>query len=361
MDSEFKIHSTHNLNLENEENQIKFQHFDRDNILEFTDKLQIHTDSEFFVIVLRGELTAIVHQDCISIRKSELIMIKPGFKSGFKIYKDEKDVEFFTITTPNKKNPIGIDTRFDIVKPLNLENQRELRREWGVRIPYKSDSFRKRWLFGYGEVPVRSDHVSLALVVVKTEEDFNLMFSAEYYHSHSKSYEYYVSIKGKDVLLVNGKMVSLSEGEVLVMPPDVCHIRVQMEFPFEGIVLRVPIISEDDKISCEITKVELRKNHSGEESDILYLDKGDEVIPQNRKTHYPGWTYCEHEGKGGWIPNNYMEQLPNNNFRMKSYYSSYELECGKGEIVEILFQESEWYFVKSEKGRVGWIPIEKTS
>ena len=110
----------------------------------------------------------------------------------------------------------------------------------------------------------------------------------------------------------------------------------------------------------ETTKVEIIENHYGEQPDILYLEKSDVVIHQDRKTHYKGWMYCEKDGKYGWIPENYMELKSNDNFMLKNDYSSYELECQKGDIVEIIVQESEWYLVKNNKGKTGWIPIEKT-
>ncbi|OLS23043.1 MAG: hypothetical protein HeimC2_27830 [Candidatus Heimdallarchaeota archaeon LC_2] len=119
-------------------------------------------------------------------------------------------------------------------------------------------------------------------------------------------------------------------------------------------------MSYDNKLNLEASKVELIENHSGEEADILYLEKGDVVIHQDKKTHYNGWIYCKSNGKYGWIPENYMEHQVNNQSIMKKFYSSYELECESGEIVEILVQESQWYLVKNDQGKIGWIPIKKT-
>lgn len=361
MSAGFEIYKTQNVNVENDKKLVQFKHYDRNNILEIIDKIRIHTDSEYYVIMIRGKLKSIIHDDCISITNSEVIMVKPGYKVGLKSHTEETDVEFYTITVPVTKQPIEVNTIFQIDEPLNFEDQRELIREWGVRIPYKNELYDNRWLFGYGNAPILSNHMSWDSVLFDHESDARDMFKNEYYHYHSDSYEYYVCLDGKDILIVNGILVSVSKGEILIADPGVCHIRIQMEFPFDGFVFRVPLLQKGDKSICEIKKIELKENHQAEETDILFLDAGNEVVPQNRKTHYKGWIYCEKNGKYAWIPENYLELQPNNNYKLKNYYCSYELECTKGDVVEILVQESEWYLVKNEEAKIGWIPIEKTS
>lgn len=361
MSSEYEIHAIQNINLENPDNLIHFRQFDHNNLLEFTDKLIIYPDCEFYILVTKGELSAIIHEDCISIKENEIVMVKPGYKTGFKFYQTGRNIEFYTLTTPSSNRPININTRFHIIAPYNFEDPRELNRQWGVRIPYKMEKFQQKWLFGYGNVHFNSGHVSWVSVIFANEDNANKIFSKEYYHLHSKSYEYYVCLEGKDIILVNSKLTTVSKGEVLVIPPGVCHRRLQFEYPYDGFVFRVPLISENDKNICESITIRLIEDHLGEEADILYLDKGDEVIPQDRKTHYEGWIYCEKEGKYGWVPENYMELQSNDNFIMKNYYFSYELEGSKGDRFETLIEESEWYLVRNEKGKVGWIPMDKTN
>ncbi len=362
MNPGFAIYKTQNVNIENKDNLIRFKHYNQSNILEFTDKIRIHTDSEYYIFVVIGKLKSIIHEDCISITSSEVIMVKPGYKVGFEAYaiNANTNIEFYTITTPNTKQPIEVNTSFHIVEPLNFEDQRELKREWGVRIPYNIETYRNKWLFGFGNVPVLSNHMIWGSVLLKNDEDARLMFENEHYHYHSDSYEYYFCMDGKDVLLINGILISISKGEVLVVDPGVCHFRIQIQFPFDSIGFRVPLMPEGDKYICENKKITLKENHRSEEVDILFLDAGDEVVPQDRKTYYEGWIYCEKDGKYAWIPENYLELQPNINYELKNYYCSYELECVKGDVVEMLIQESEWYLVKNGKGKIGWIPVEKT-
>jgi uncharacterized protein YgiM (DUF1202 family) len=88
----------------------------------------------------------------------------------------------------------------------------------------------------------------------------------------------------------------------------------------------------------------------------LILKAGDEICIEYRKTDWPGWVWgTTDDGKSGWIPESYIERMAQKTV-LKRDYNATELTVEIGDTVDILDEESGWFWCRTESGDNGWIP-----
>jgi hypothetical protein len=98
------------------------------------------------------------------------------------------------------------------------------------------------------------------------------------------------------------------------------------------------------------------KAHTTDFPNPLILKAGDILKTEPKKTEWPGWVWCtEKDGNSGWIPANYLE-IENNTARMRCDYNATELTAQIGDILNVLDEESSWYWCVTPRGSKGWIP-----
>lgn len=109
-----------------------------------------------------------------------------------------------------------------------------------------------RWLFGKGEALYDSEFMSLHY----NETEKGWTESDPYPHYHRDAEEYYVSFEGCLVVQVGNSLIRVEPYQLLKVNRGVPHGVVDVETPFRGFTIRVPLSIED--------KVVLKNKKSGE-------------------------------------------------------------------------------------------------
>ncbi len=95
--------------------------------------------------------------------------------------------------------------------------------------------------------------------------------------------------------------------------------------------------------------------------DPLKLHEGDKVTLGQKDPEYPGWIWCtDSRGKSGWAPESFIE-IDGSSGVMRRDYDATELSVTVGDTVTILSQESGWYWCRTSRGEIGWLPKENVS
>ena len=92
--------------------------------------------------------------------------------------------------------------------------------------------------------------------------------------------------------------------------------------------------------------------------DPLILKSGDQVIVEQNDTQWPAFVWCtDQNGKGGWVPEQYLERQGNVGV-IRVDYNTQELTVLTGEMVQIKQEAGGWYWCLNEAGQQGWVPGE---
>jgi hypothetical protein len=98
----------------------------------------------------------------------------------------------------------------------------------------------------------------------------------------------------------------------------------------------------------------------------LELSAGAQVLCMERVSEWPGWIWCRSEEASGsqgalegWIPEAFLARRGTTGTLTRDY-SAYELTAQTGEVLEVLEEESGWYWCRNQDGKLGWIPIANT-
>jgi mannose-6-phosphate isomerase-like protein (cupin superfamily) len=190
-----------------------------------------HTDSEEYYFLLQGTLNFIVADTRLTLRPQEILMIKP--KVPHAITGGTGLIEHFGIRAPalNDKRILG---EIPPAQLLAESGERELRGEWGCRIPLTPPKYHNCWLIGAGSALFESRHLVLAYLNFPTLEAANAGLGTRHrLHYHQKT------------LQIENELVELRAGDILEVPPLVKHTLHSREAPYEGFTLRVPLELQD--------------------------------------------------------------------------------------------------------------------
>lgn len=204
-----------------------------------------HRSSEEFYLLLQGQLHLVIYDIRISLRQSELLMVRPGVPHA--VIGGAGAIEYFGIRAPalDDKQVVG-ELVTDI--PLLSEEERLISAEWGCRIPLDTPQHQNCWLVGEESALFASQNLALAYLDFPTQETANAGLGTRHQlHYHQKSWEYYTVLMGEKVLLIEGEQVSIQAGETLAVPPAVKHTLYSRQAPFQGFTVRVLVVL-DDKI-----------------------------------------------------------------------------------------------------------------
>lgn len=99
-------------------------------------------------------------------------------------------------------------------------------------------------------------------------------------------------------------------------------------------------------------------DHTTKFLDPLKLREGDTVTIGKHDTEYAGWLWCTAaNGKSGWVPESCLT-VEGDSGVLKLDYDASELTVTVGDTVTILKEESGWYWCRTSRGDIGWIPKE---
>jgi mannose-6-phosphate isomerase-like protein (cupin superfamily) len=208
--------------------------------------VHLHRQSEEFYLLLHGELRLYINGAFVDLQPNELLMVLP--QAPHAVVDGQGRIEYFGFRAPSLEDK-QIVSDIPPWSPNSGPTERELKADWGCRIPLSAAENQNCWLFGWGAAKHPSRHLILAYLNFPTIEMANAGIGTRLrMHYHLKSWEYYVAIKGKKVLQIEEELVNVDTGEILEVPPGVRHNIYRREAPYEGFTIRVPIVSENDKV-----------------------------------------------------------------------------------------------------------------
>jgi len=213
--------------------------------------VHVHQQSEEYYLLRHGELRLSIDGAFLDLLPNELLMIHPQVPHT--IVGGQGRIEYFGFRAPylNDKQTVG-DIPSHIPNSLD-RMKRELKADWGCRIPLTALENQNCWLIGWGAAKHSSRHLILAYLSFPTLEAANAGIGTRLrMHYHQKSWEYYVALRGRKVLQIEEELVRVDAGEILEVPPKVRHNIYHREAPYEGFTIRVPLLGEDDKVEDEL-------------------------------------------------------------------------------------------------------------
>ena len=207
--------------------------------------VHIHERSEEYYLLLQGELRFVVADSLVTLKPQEILMVRPQVPHA--IVGGQGRIEHFGIRAPAPDDKQTIGEIPSELPPLSEENERELRRDWGYRIPLEDVRNRNGWLIGVGSARFPSSHLIFAYLDFPTVEAANAGIGTRHrLHLHERSWEYYAVLEGTKTLRIEDETVTIEAGEMLEVPPQVKHTLYGRQAPYRGFTFRVPVA--DDKV-----------------------------------------------------------------------------------------------------------------
>ena len=173
------------------------------------------------------------------LKAKEILGVKPQVPHA--IVKGEGVIEHFGIRAPAANDRQSVGKVPEELPPISEEGVRALKGDWGYRIPLAQVCNQNCWLLGAGSAHFKSAHLSLAYLHFSDQAEANAAIGTRHsLHFHSRSWEYYVVLKGTKTVQVAGELVTIETGEILEVPPQVRHGLHSRQAPYEGFTFRVP-------------------------------------------------------------------------------------------------------------------------
>jgi mannose-6-phosphate isomerase-like protein (cupin superfamily) len=211
--------------------------------------IHLHRNAEEYYFLFQGELRILVVEKLVSLRPKEILMVKPQVPHA--IVGGEGLIEHIGIRAPAKRDKQLLGNIPNELPPTVNERERELRCDWGYRIPLEASKNQNCWLLGTGIARFRTSHLILAFLNFPTTEAANAGIGTRHrLHRHQTSWEYYAALKGAKTLQIEDELVKIEAGEILGIPPMICHTLHSRQAPYEGFTFRVPIPDQHDKVEC---------------------------------------------------------------------------------------------------------------
>jgi mannose-6-phosphate isomerase-like protein (cupin superfamily) len=210
--------------------------------------IHLHQNSEEYYFLLQGELRILVTETLVSLKPKEILLVRPWIPHA--IVGGEGLIEHIGIRAPAHLDKQRVGDIPKELPPTTNERERELRRDWGCRIPLGAGRNENCWLIGDGTARFQSSHLVLAFLNFPTTEAANAGIGTRHrLHLHRKSWEYYAVLKGTKTLQIEDELVRLEAGQILEVPPVTCHVLHSRQAPYEGFTFRVPVEAHD-KVEC---------------------------------------------------------------------------------------------------------------
>jgi mannose-6-phosphate isomerase-like protein (cupin superfamily) len=213
----------------------------------WTDRdIHLHRVSEEYYFVFQGELHLWVDGSALTLQPREVCMVRPGVPHA--VVGGRGPIEHFVLRVPAPDDRQAVGRVPPELAPVPDPGPREMRSDWGCRVPLTEAKYQNCWLFGVGQARFRSDHMCLAYLSFPSTESVGADSHRHRLHLHRESWEYYAVLRGTRVLQVGEELVRVNAGEILEVAPGSPHVLHSTETPLEGLTFRVPRL--DDKVEC---------------------------------------------------------------------------------------------------------------
>ncbi|MFX1309699.1 MAG: SH3 domain-containing protein [Promethearchaeota archaeon] len=104
-------------------------------------------------------------------------------------------------------------------------------------------------------------------------------------------------------------------------------------------------------------KCRVIEDYNSPYTEPLVITKGVFLSIGEKESEWPGWIWCTTKsGKSRWVPENYLK-IDGKNGKMMREYIATELSVKVGEELIIEEEEAEWFWVRNQQGKSGWVPI----
>jgi mannose-6-phosphate isomerase-like protein (cupin superfamily) len=207
-----------------------------------------HHYSEELFILLSGKLYFLIQESLITLNAYELLLIRAEIPHA--IIGGKGLIEHIGARAPVLDDKLILEPLPDLGSIPQRETERELKEDWGFRISLDNPANKNCWLIGHGTAEYSSRNLILAYLKFPSQREENDGIGTRHrLHCHEKSSEIYIVKQGHISLQIESQKVSINAGELLAIPPGVCHGLVHRTAPFEGFTLRAPTLV-DDKVDC---------------------------------------------------------------------------------------------------------------
>jgi len=109
----------------------------------------------------------------------------------------------------------------------------------------------------------------------------------------------------------------------------------------------------------KVIKCQVISDYKSAFSDPLIIVKDEILTISVKESEWKEWLWCINQfGKGGWVPEKYIERLNDKKCKALRDYDATELTVEIGEEIIISNEVSGWAWVTNKKGKSGWVPLE---
>jgi mannose-6-phosphate isomerase-like protein (cupin superfamily) len=207
-----------------------------------------HEQAEEYYLLVRGELDLLVAGTLVTLKPWEMLMVRPQVPHA--VVAGAGLIEHFGIRAPASRDKVDAGEIPQSLPVATQPQDRELRCDWGCRVPLQAARNQNCWLFGFGSARFPSAQLTFAYLSFPTAESANAGIGTRHrLHLHTDSWEYYVVLEGTKTLQVGDELVEIMPGEILEVPSLVKHTLRARLAPYKGVTIRVPG-GLDDKVDC---------------------------------------------------------------------------------------------------------------
>jgi mannose-6-phosphate isomerase-like protein (cupin superfamily) len=128
--------------------------------------IHLHSDSEEYYFLLQGELQLLVDASIFTLRPYEVLMVKANVPHA--IVGGTESIEHFVLRMPAVEDRQTVGTLPAERSAWPEKAERELRVDWGCRMPLTDARSQNYWLFGVGQAPFLSKRTCLAYLNLPT-------------------------------------------------------------------------------------------------------------------------------------------------------------------------------------------------
>jgi mannose-6-phosphate isomerase-like protein (cupin superfamily) len=207
-----------------------------------------HTISQEIYLLIEGELWHIVNDVPILMKGRSILLVQPGVSHS--IIGGKGKIQHFGMKIPHQDDEKIIDTKtrdlddvYKLMKKGDIENR--LVPSLGFVIDLNQKKNQNKWQLGIGHALYYTEEFCLAYVNFEQYEDQQTVDHKDIYHYHKLSTEWYLTLKGKQIFVIDNERLTVNENTLLRVNEGTPHKIISREFPFEGVTIRTPVIKGD--------------------------------------------------------------------------------------------------------------------
>lgn len=209
--------------------------------------IHYHTQAQELYIVLNGEMWIQVGDDTIlRVKEKGLLLVQPNVPHS--VIGGKGKIQHIGIKVPHEKDKkINVRKNESAINEEYIQkyNRNSINSSKGFLADLNDNKNQNCWLLGLGTATYKTKELCLAFMSYADENEMKKDEHDDSLHYHSKSTEWYLSIKGDQEILVEEDQITVPEGCLLKIPTMKAHKILSYSYPFEGFTMRTPIFLND--------------------------------------------------------------------------------------------------------------------